>query len=100
MKCERLTALIPAFYPGAMESTQVPCISVGHEWGERRGEVKLDKIASSPHPSPPSCVRRRGGKSFKSWPFLTCVDTIAPGEKEKRIQPWCFPSAFGSLINI
>jgi hypothetical protein len=63
---------------------QVPSLPARNEWGERRREGQLDKITSSPHPSPPSCVSRRGGKLLAVAAFSTCVDTIAPRREGKQ----------------
>ena len=64
--------------PKALVSTQIPSLPARNEWRERRREGQLDKITSSPRPSPPSCVRRRGGNALRFRRFLTCVDTIEP----------------------
>ena len=42
---------------------------------------------SSPRPSPPSFVRRRGGKANEFGPFLSCVDTYGVRRGWARNQP-------------
>ena len=49
--------------------------------GPRRGESK-QKRASSPQPSPPSCVRRRGRKARQIRDSSTCIDTNAAPSRE------------------
>jgi glycine betaine/choline ABC-type transport system substrate-binding protein len=66
--------LLPAI---PMASVRVPSLPARHEQGERQREGQLDKIASSPHPSPPSFVRRRGGKRLAVAAFLKCLEIIA-----------------------
>jgi WD40 repeat protein len=65
--------------------THSPSLPARNEWGERRRERQLDKIASSPRPSPPSCVRRRGGKilaicAFASLFFISNLTAAESGE--------------------
>ena len=49
----------------SLVSTQVLSLPARNEWGESRREGRLNITTSSPRPSPPSCVRRRGREPFE-----------------------------------
>jgi hypothetical protein len=66
---------------GIYTSSLSPCEERVGRKSRRNGQ--LDKIASSPRPSPPSCVRRRGGSTLRFQRFLGCVDTNGCAERGK-----------------
>src|SRR5437762_14374072 len=70
-----------------------PRLPARSEWGERREDIPTNKSASSPQPSAPSCVRRRGRKRPEISLLSTCVNT-----NDQR--PRVLPAAIGSPVSL